>query len=300
MIWKVTATSLNLRSEPRVASANRIAVLPNGHTMEKLGEADADWWSVATNLGGGRLEGFVASKHLAEESGAAASQPTFELPPVHLAENKPSITRHTVHGRAFPLGEPDRPSRSGSTPQDRARQLHDIIEYLDVEHNVRYRAGGGATFCNIYAYDYCYLSGVYLPRVWWTSKAIAQLATGLEVPVRFGETVRELNANSLHNWLQDFGPEFGWIRVASESELQDAANQGKVAIVCAQRADLNKSGHICAVVLENPPHEALRKNGSVHLPLQSQAGATNFCYSCGTSKWWAQSKFRSFGFWLHN
>jgi hypothetical protein len=57
------------------------------------------------------------------------------------------------------------------------------------------------------------------------------------------------------------------------------------------------------VVPERPPAEAKRSEGSegsVHLPLQSQAGSRNFCYSCGTSRWWTRDQFRAFGFWVHD
>jgi hypothetical protein len=96
---------------------------------------------------------------------------------------------------------------------DRVSDLRQIVSWLGVEHHARYRPGGGTTYCNICSYDYCYLAGAYLPRVWWTSGAIADLRAGRTVPVQYNATVREINANGLYNWLQDYGPEFGWTRV---------------------------------------------------------------------------------------
>jgi hypothetical protein len=299
MTWVVTATSLNVRSEPRVAPSNRLATLPNGHEVSKIEDAGAGWWKITTVLGGARLEGFVASQFLAQAD-QGAPPAVSGLNAVHMEENRPSVTRDAASGRAFPLGEPSRPSRQAGSLEDKARELRGVIDWLQVDKKARYRAGAGNTFCNIYAYDYCYLSNVYLPRVWWTPQAIVDLTAGRTVGVHYGQTVRELNANSLYDWLEDFGPQFGWRRVTGQEHAQNAANRGEVALICAQRTDLNRSGHICAISPEKPPDSvADRRHGSVHLPLQSQAGTKNFTYSFGTTRWWADSKFRAFGFWVH-
>jgi hypothetical protein len=116
--------------------------------------------------------------------------------------------------------------------------------------------------------------------------------------VRYADTVRELNANALLNWLSDLGPRFGWQRVVDETTLQTAANEGKVGIICAQRTDLERPGHIVAVVPETGTHRAQRAGSSVTIPLQSQAGSTNFRYGSGPA-WWRGARFRAFGFWTH-
>ena len=300
MTFKVTATSLNLRSQPKVSPTNRIATLPNGQLVDKISEAAAPWWKVSTTLGGATLIGFTSSDFLVAQASAPPSPAATSLIPVHLEENRPSVTRDTTNARAFPLGEPGRPTRDGTTPPQRVTDLRNIITFLDVENKARYRPGAGKTFCNIYAYDYCYLAGAYLPRVWWTASAIAKLLSGQNVAVQYGATVVELNANSLHDWLQEFGPTFGWKRVASPDDLQAAANLGKVAVISGQRVELNTPGHICLVVPEDtPPRVAVRSRGVVTLQLQSQAGAQNFSYSPST-KWWAGVKFRSFSFWVHD
>jgi len=45
---------------------------------------------------------------------------------------------------------------------------------------------------------------------------------------------------------------------------------------------------------------ATRSGGAVVLPLQSQAGATNFSYGTGTRAWWTGTEFRTFSFWIHD
>ncbi|MGG6298219.1 hypothetical protein ACQ4M4_27815 [Leptolyngbya sp. AN02str] len=91
--------------------------------------------------------------------------------------------------------------------------------------------------------------------------------------------------------------QFGWTRTFKLTELQDAANQGQICIISAQRKDLNRSGHICAVVPETPSHKAQRSGATVVSPLQSQAGVNNFAY--GGNVWWTAEKFRKYGFWMH-
>ena len=75
------------------------------------------------------------------------------------------------------------------------------------------RSEDGPTWCNIYATDYCYLAGLYLPRVWWTAKALAAIVQGNTPPVAYDQTVRETRADDLYQWLLDSGAQFGWRRV---------------------------------------------------------------------------------------
>lgn len=299
--FRVATDGLNLRSAPSAASsATRIAVLPMATSVVRVAPAaDPAWWLVSTVVDGVPVEGYVAHRFLEPAEG-------FEPPParagvraVHLRENRPEVTRDSVGSAyAYPLGEPGRPRRTGAAPAERARELGAIVGWLDVEHRRRYRRVGSTTYCNIYATDYAYLAGAYLPRVWWTERALARLAAGESVEERYDVTVREMTANRLHAWLVDFGPEFGWRRTMDPDELQRAANAGSVCIVCAQRSDLNRPGHIAAVVPETGDHRAVRSAGRVTVPLQSQAGASNHCYRC--TRWWTNAKFRAFGFWIHD
>jgi hypothetical protein len=153
-----------------------------------------------------------------------------------------------------------------------------------VESSARYQRTERSTYCNIYAFDYCFLAGVYLPRVWWTPRALMQLHTGALVVAQYEQSVRELGANSLHDWLIDFGGDFGWTRTFDLTELQSEVNQGCAGVICAKRKDVSRSGHITCVVPEVPGHGATRAGSSVQAPLQSQAGATN--KKLFSSDWW--------------
>ncbi len=210
------------------------------------------------------------------------------IPAAHLAENNGTSSRSLTTGRPFPLGEPDRPFRSAGTPAE----LEAILRYLDVETSARYQRTDTQTYCNVYACDYCYLAGVYLPRVWWTPRAIADIDAGRMVTAKYADTVAELNANALYAWLRDFGPAFGWSRTDSLEQLQRTANAGQVSVICAQRSPLNKPGHIALVVPDLPsPQDA---------PLQSQAGRINYQSSRAPGRWWESQQFRAYGFWMHS
>lgn len=303
----VEATQLNLRSAPRVSAATWLATLGQGTPVADLGDTTVDGWShVRVAVNNRLIEGFVASRYLKAVSPAAIEEitppPVPTLPAAHMQERRRDITRKRDGGRAYPLGETRMPRRRGSRIDTLVRNLLRITAYLDCEKTAhqRYQPQGGTTYCNIYAYDYCYLAGVYLPRVWWTALALQALREGNEVKVRYGDTVREINANGLYNWLEDFGPSFDWQRVLTLDELQAAANNGAVCMIVAQHRDLNRSGHIAAVLPEHKNISAERNTtGEVTQPVQSQAGRRNFRASTTAGRWWTGSQFRAFGFWRH-
>jgi len=294
--YEVTATALNLRSEPVVAPSSKLAMLPEGQVVLKLSAADdATWWLIETKLNSVTFRGYVKRQYLAAASStSSANGAVGRAPEVHLTP-KSAIRRDQSHGRAYPLNEAHQPRRTEISPESLIR----IVDWLDVESHARYLPVPGATYCNIYAYDYCYLAGSFLPRVWWTSGALQRLASGEEVLPLYENTVTELNANSLYNWFGEHGPAFGWRRVAEPSDLQSVANRGGVAVICGKRKDLNRSGHIVAVVPETPGHQAVAADGVVRVPLQSQAGATNFRYGA-SKRWWLDDKFSAFGFWVRD
>jgi len=295
----VTATSLNMRSTPKVTGSNRITVLPQGQEVKKIDDTNNPWWLIRTSLLGDKLEGYVNSRYLVKDSEFDEPVKSNSITAIHLTENKTSITRNRDGGRAYPLGESNRPIRTATDTKDKIEQLKEIINWINVDLSIRYFRKGSTTYCNIYAYDYCYLSGVYIPRVWWTQKSIIELSKGKEVPVLYGDTVTELNANSLHNWLADFGADFGWMRIFSVDEAQLAANNGKVVVVCAKRVTTNRPGHICAIVSETDSFNAkCKSDGSISAPLQSQAGSNNYKYKA-VNQWWTSSRFQSFGIWVH-
>lgn len=300
--YRVIAKELNLRRAPLVEADNVLATLPEGQLVTKIqAAAQKNWWQVTTQLQGTVIEGYINSAFV--EKLATAAKPAFEGPPVlplipavHLTPT--GVVKRSETKRAFPLNEANQPRREATNQAERVSQLLQIIKWLAVEASKRYLPDGGTTYCNIYAYDYCFLAGSFLPRVWWTRKAVALLAAGTSVKPQYAATVTELNANSLFNWFEEFGTDFGWRRTLSVEELQLAANDGQVSIIVAQRSDLNRSGHICAVVPENAAHHAKRdRQGQVTVPLQSQAGSTNLQF--GGRVWWTGRQFRKFSFWIH-
>jgi hypothetical protein len=157
--------------------------------------------------------------------------------------------------------------------------LRRIIDFLSVDKSQRYQRTT-TTFCNIYAYDYAFLNGAYLPRVWWTKDALQNLA--FEHPL-YGKNLLEMNANALYDWFPKYGPGFGWKEV-STTEAQIAANQGMCVIMVAANLNRAKSGHIVAVVPETQDVKCVGANGIIIYPVMSQAGAVNKKYFC--SKWW--------------
>lgn len=299
-MFKVTATSLNIRSQPKLNSRYRLAVLPNGQIIRKINTDHTPWWLVNTTLRGHSLEGYVHSNYLEAINDNQPQTTISHITSVHLKENRSDITRSRDGGRAYPLGESGQPERDGSGTNQQIIQLGNIINWLGVDQSIRYQRKGSTTYCNIYAYDYCYLAGVYIPRVWWKEHALLKLSQGIPVEVQYGSTVRELNANALHDWFEDFGADFGWQPGFDITQCQQAANQGKVVIACAKRVTTNRPGHICAIVPETSEHSARRRsNGEVSQPLQSQAGGTNFLYKTA-NQWWLSNKFQSFGLWIHD
>jgi len=299
---KVNVSKLNLRNKPRVAPSTLIGSLSEGTEVMKVADSDG-WLKIRTVLNDQLVEGFVASRFLQEikrkriPTSLVKAQIDFKIPVVHLKEKRSDIRRHNDWGRAYPLGEINMPKRFGTSPETKNRKLIEIINYLDSEqtlHN-RYRAKSNATYCNIYAYDYCYLAGVYIPRVWWKGIALLELKNKKKVSAKYGNTVQELNANMLNDWFEDYGVLFGWKRAFNPS-----ANNGEVCIIVAKHKNSNSSGHIAAVVPEHNDFKAIRNStGEVLIPLQSQAGRSNYRFTTKTKRWWQGGQFQEFGFWQH-
>lgn len=227
------------------------------------------------------------------------------LPAVHLKRKAGAITRRTDMpnvGGAYPLSEASMPSRSGSTAAARICELDVIIAYLDSESPMHLRYKPAApTYCNIYAHDFCTLAGVYLPRVWWTSKAIERLRDGEKVEPSYGATVDEMRANALFRWLTDYGSDYGWRQTGTLTKLQEVANQGGLGIICARNTVEGRSGHIVMVVPEGVNLMSKRDvAGNVVSPVQSQAGRVNFRRSLSRANWWLRSEFAAHGFWVHD
>jgi hypothetical protein len=196
------------------------------------------------------------------------------------------------------------------------------VATLNVEDSSRYAASGETTYCNIYAYDLVTALGAYIPRTWWYNNAISRIQAG-ETPISvaehesriasgqsvagtihpvYGETVRELDANSLNTWMQEWGASFGWSRAASADAAQQAANAGNIVVILAD--GLGVPGHVSVVLSEGYGSTADRDaGGEVYAPLQSQAGAINANHDTlsqgeGSAQWWEDSLHADGGFWI--
>ena len=305
-VRRVTSSQLNLRRFPTTKGNTPLAQLPEGHLVRVLGPAADSWVRIRTTLGGSDVIGYASSRFLSAVDNArlpappAAPPTSASVPAVHYRESDPEARRASTGKRAEPLGEPARPSRDAAAPPAaRVQQLGAIVDWLDAPGSARYQRDQ-VTYCNVYAADFCYLAGIYLPRVWWTASALMRIAQGGVLTAVYDSTVRKMRADDLHAWLIEFGASFGWQRVFDATALQLAANGGGVGIVCADRDAEGKPGHICIVVPETDMRRATRDaDDHVVLPLQSQAGAVNFRYSTGERAWWEDPIYRSYVFFVH-
>jgi hypothetical protein len=265
---------------------------------------------IETSRNGANLRGFVSAEYLKrapdntpiEIVAPDPAPPTTGIVAVYMPRPAGLVTKRTAIAGAHSLNEPGQPGRAGTTPAELREELAAIIDWLavDKESYKRYQPRSGLTFCNIYAHDFCYLAGAYLPRVWWTPRAIERLTQGETVEPRYGETIDEQRANDLFRWLRDFGPRFGWRQTGTLTKLQQNANQGGLGIIVARRREDGKSGHIVMVVPETEDNKARRNvDGEVTAPLQSQAGARNFRYGTGSTEWWLGEQFAESAFWIH-
>ncbi len=120
----VTATALNLRVAPTTQGNDPIATLPQRKIVNVLGTSAPGWSRVRCELDGGDVIGHVSAKHLATptaDAHAIAALVMPAVPAVHLQENNVASKRAATGGRAFPLGEPDRPTRR-ATARIRSRR----------------------------------------------------------------------------------------------------------------------------------------------------------------------------------
>jgi len=200
-----------------------------------------------------------------------------------------------------PLQDFTIPFRDLTTVASKKESIHKLIDKLDVENNLRYQRTVEDTYCNVYSYDYCYFSKVYLPTVWWTDESLEKILNGQEVEPVFEETVDRIYSSAIHDWFLQWGASFGWKRMHTVDKIQNQVNtNGGIGIICAKRKIKGLSGHIVPVVPETDLHKAYRENGVVVYPLQSQAGKFNYNYFSEVRKdWWKDELYSSYVFYYH-
>jgi hypothetical protein len=300
MQYTTTATLLNLRRTPRIISTNIIVRLAQNTTIEKVDEHSNDWWKIKTEFYRKTIIGYVHSSYLKKVNSTVTetvSDTNLNIPEVHLKSVNNKAKRSNQRW-AFCLEEPDLQFRNMGSVNLKIDSIHKIIDYLNVEKSLRYAPKTSSTYCNIYAYDYCFLNKVFLPRVWWNAKALIDIHNGEKIDAVYANTVFEMNANGLLDWLKTFGSDFGWKRSFEINEIQEEANKGKIVLISAAHKNANNSGHITAVVPENAQNKAIRNASNIVThPLQSQAGRNNKKYF--TQNWWISANYRDFGFWVH-
>lgn len=204
--------------------------------------------------------------------------------------------------KIHPLSENDIPFRDETNLETKKESYKQLIEKLNVTKNIRYQRTVEDTYCNVYSFDYCYFSKVYLPTVWWTAEALEKLENGQDVEAVFGETVDNIYSSAIHDWFGKWGESFGWKKMTCLDEMQNKVNnEGGVGIICAKRKKVGLSGHIVPVVPETKTKKAYRENGKVKYPLQSQAGILNYNYFAKARKdWWNHERYSSHVFYYHD
>lgn len=200
-----------------------------------------------------------------------------------------------------PIGDSSIPFRDLTDSASKKESIGRLIDKLDVATNVRYQRTVEDTYCNVYSYDYCYFSKVYLPTVWWTDEALEKIVQGQEVEAIFEQTVDRIYSSAIHDWFLQWGASFGWKRIFTADEIQNKVNaNGGIGIICAKRKEKGLSGHIVPVVPETDLNKAYRENGVVVYPLQSQAGKLNYNYFSEVRKdWWNDALYSSYVFYYH-
>ena len=200
-----------------------------------------------------------------------------------------------------PMLDSSIPYRDLTDTASKKESIGRLIDKLDVETNIRYQRTTEDTYCNVYSYDYCYFSKVYLPTVWWTDESLKKVLQGQEVEAVFEQTVDRIYSSALVDWFLEWGASFGWERMHTVDEIQNKVNtNGGIGIICAKRREKGLSGHIVPVVPETDIHKAYRENGVVVYPLQSQAGKLNYNYFSEVRKdWWNDELYSSYVLYYH-
>jgi hypothetical protein len=213
----------------------------------------------------------------------------------------PESRLDSVEMKEKPIRDSTIPFRDLTNVASKKESIHRLIDKLDVETNNRYQRTVEDTYCNVYSYDYCYFSKVYVPTVWWTDESLEKILQGQEVETVFEQTVDRIYSSAIHDWFLEWGASFGWERMFTADEIQNKVNaNGGIGIICAKRKEKGLSGHIVPVVPETDSNKAYRENGKVLYPLQSQAGKLNYNYFSEVRKdWWNDELYSSYVFYYH-
>lgn len=178
------------------------------------------------------------------------------MKPIHLHNGNP-VTRNHTSTRLYALSESGMPKGNG-LPKD----LLEIAKYLNPAISARY----GHTFNNsiTYVYDFCYLAGAYLPRVWWRN-----------VLEPDPQRIIDMNVQTVYDWLIDFGHDFGWREVSDTRHAQELAEIGHVVVIIALPKKPSFTGGLSVVLPEdkamfNPPAK------DTSIPHQTSSGKLYF------------------------
>lgn len=213
----------------------------------------------------------------------------------------PQSRLDSIEMKQHPIMDDSIPFRDVSNVASKKESISLIIDKLDVANNIRYQRTVEDTYCNVYSYDFCYFSKVYLPTVWWTDEVLEKIKQGQEVEAVFEKTLERIYSSAIHDWFSQWESHFGWQKMDSVDALQNKVNaNGGVGIICAKRKQKGLSGHIVPVVPETNSHKAHRENGKVLYPLQSQAGKLNYNYfSLVRKDWWNDDLYSSYVLYYH-
>lgn len=213
----------------------------------------------------------------------------------------PDSRLDTALAKFHPMCDPSIPFRDVTDANTKRESIRKLIDKLDVSKSERYQRTIEDTYCNVYSFDFCYFSQVYLPTVWWTDESIAKLQNGEDVVPIFNDTVLPIYSSAIHDWFPKWGPSFGWKKMTNLDEIQEKVNtEGGVGIICAKRKIVGLSGHIVPIVPETGKRKSYRENGKVVYPLQSQAGKLNYNYFSKARKdWWNHERYSSHVFYYH-
>jgi len=306
---------LRLRSAPVISApptANVIAHLPDGHPVRALaGKPEQGFLEIETSLQGALLRGFAAASLLVREPGEA--EPVVVLEPASappgagivaaaLPRPRGRVTRRSEPASAHALNEPGQPRRRGRSAAElaagtrrhrrlarRRRRCARALPAAQRPHFLqRLRARLLPPRRRLPAARVVVRAGAAGARRGRAGRA-ADRGHGerdaRERPVPLARRARPPLRLAAHR---------------HPDKLQQAANQGAVALIVARRKEDGRSGHIAAVVPEGGDWRARRDGqGEVTSPLQSQAGAGNFRRGHGRPRWWLGPEFADSAYWIH-